>query len=195
MESVYHQDAALQHRNELIINYMPLANKLAWKKWKKTPKYVDIEELQSAAYMGLIDAAKKFQEERKVSFGAYARTRIQGAICDYLRELSWGRKKTSLVSVSLDAPVDDSKGQSFADFIEEKQRKESETAEFFEEVTKSLPAIGSQILLLYYVNQLSLKEISNVIGVGESRVSQVLSSCRDLIKKKWNQGDLWALAA
>lgn len=195
MESVCQHDVALQHRNELITNYMPLANKLAWNKWKRTPRCVDIEELQSAAYMGLVDAAEKFDIERDVAFGAYARTRIQGAICDYLRELAWGRRNDPVVPVSLDTPVDDSEGQSLIDFVEEDEQRESQTLEFFEEVTKALPAIGSQVLLLYYVDQLSLKEIGTAIGVGESRVSQMLSGCRNLIEQKWSRENLWALAA
>mgnify|MGYP002624191926 CR=1 FL=1 len=189
------QDVSLQLRNELITNHIPLANKLAWKKWKKTPKCVDIEELQSAAYMGLVDAAEKFQEDRDVTFGSYARILIQGAICDYLRELSWGCRKDPMLPVSLDAPVDSEEGTTFTDLVEDDERPESKTLEFFEEVAKALPAIGSDILLLYYVHDMSQKEIGNAIGVSESRVCQLLSGCRDFIEKKWNRGDLWALAA
>ena len=195
MENVCTHDITLEQRNTLITNYMPLANKLAWAKWKRTPNSVDIEELQSAAYMGLVDAANKFQANRNVAFGAYARTRIQGSICDYLREISWGRRKDPSMPVSLDASVDDSNSNIFADSIQENTRDDSHTCEFFEEVTKTLPAIGSKILLLYYVDQLSLKEIGNAVGVSESRVSQVLGNCRNLIEQKWSRVDLWSLAA
>lgn len=194
MESVCQHDATLQHRNELITNHIPLANKLAWSKWKQTPKCVGIEELKSAAYMGLVDAADKFDESRNVTFAAYARIRIQGAILDYLRELSWGRRDDPTVPVSIDFSVDDSKRFSLADLVATEDSKDSQTMEFFEEITKAIPAIGSQVLLLYYIDNLSLKEIGNMIGVGESRVSQMLSRCRKLIEQKWSRGDLWVAA-
>jgi len=43
------------------------------------------EELQSAAYMALVEAALTFDPARKVNFATYARHRIRGALRDYQR--------------------------------------------------------------------------------------------------------------
>ncbi len=45
----------------------------------------DRADLMSAAVLGLVEAATRFDENRHASFWLYARTRVQGAILDELR--------------------------------------------------------------------------------------------------------------
>jgi RNA polymerase sigma factor for flagellar operon FliA len=49
------------------------------------PPGVDIENLESAGTLGLVEAANKFDPERGIKFETYAFTRIRGAILDELR--------------------------------------------------------------------------------------------------------------
>jgi RNA polymerase sigma factor for flagellar operon FliA len=54
-----------------------------------------------------------------------------------------------------------------------------EEAEFMDAVTEAiaeLPEREQLVMQLYYVEELNLKEIGEVLGVSESRVSQILSS-------------------
>src|SRR5690606_9250413 len=81
-----------REREELVVNYMPLANKIAWAKRKTTPICITIDELKSAAYMGLVEAASRFDPARGVAFGVFARMRIAGQITDYLRTFKWSSK-------------------------------------------------------------------------------------------------------
>jgi RNA polymerase sigma factor FliA len=76
----------IEERNELITNYIPLANKLAFQKNKFVSKNLSIDELKSAAYMGLVDAANKFNLKYKCSFSTYAKIRILGEICDFIKK-------------------------------------------------------------------------------------------------------------
>jgi RNA polymerase sigma factor for flagellar operon FliA len=76
----------IKERNELITNYIPLANKLAFQKNKFVSKNITFEELKSAAYMGLVDAAIRFDNKRNCSFFSYAKIRISGEICDFIRK-------------------------------------------------------------------------------------------------------------
>lgn len=82
---------------ELIINNMALANYLAKLKKISLPKNITFSELQSAAFMGLVEAANRFVPEKGISFSTYAYFRISGAINDYLREL--GKSMISLNEV------------------------------------------------------------------------------------------------
>lgn len=66
-------------QNDLILKYLHFAEKLA----KKYSQFRD-DELKSAAYVGLIDAAIKYNG--KSNFSTYARFRINGAMKDYLRK-------------------------------------------------------------------------------------------------------------
>jgi len=47
-----------------------------------------LNDLKSAGYLGLIDAADRFNEEEGVAFKRFAFLRIRGAMVDYLRENS-----------------------------------------------------------------------------------------------------------
>ena len=54
-----------------------------------------------------------------------------------------------------------------------------EQAEFMEvlvEAIDRLPERDKLVMSLYYVEELNLKEIGEVVGVSESRISQILSS-------------------
>jgi len=77
--------------NSLILNHMFLAQKIAKSKKKKI-SCVSYEELESAAYLGLVEAANLYDSKENDCFAAYAVFRIIGAVQDYLRELSWGSR-------------------------------------------------------------------------------------------------------
>jgi len=77
---------------ELVISHIDLANKMALSK-KRLLSYVHYEELQSAAYLGLVEAANKFDINKNDCFRAFATWRIKGAIKDYLREIRWGSRR------------------------------------------------------------------------------------------------------
>jgi RNA polymerase sigma factor for flagellar operon FliA len=54
-----------------------------------------------------------------------------------------------------------------------------EEAEFMEavmEAIEQLPEREKMVMSLYYVEELNLKEIGEVLGVSESRISQILST-------------------
>ena len=79
-------------RNDLVIKNLSCADKIAYYKSKRVPRSVHLDELKSAAYMGLFDAACKY--DGSCPFMGYAISRINGEIKDYLRSLSLsGRSK------------------------------------------------------------------------------------------------------
>lgn len=159
----------LKKRNELILNYLPLANKLAWEKKKQTPDSISFEELQSAAYSGLVSAADRFESNKNVSFSWYARIRIYGQMKDYLRSLRW-TKVCEIVSYdTADEPYIDA----------------DEINDFFTEATNFLNAIGKKVVIMYYKDDLSLKEIGHRLNLSESRICQILKKSLGQIKQKY----------
>ncbi|MFV0449035.1 MAG: RNA polymerase sigma factor FliA [Vibrio sp.] len=93
------------------------------------------------------------------------------------------------LGVSDDAisPLDDDEDNSpFKDVADESFRKA------LIESIKSLPEREALVLSLYYDEELNLKEIGEVIGVSESRVSQILSQSMQRLRTKlssWTQND------
>jgi RNA polymerase sigma factor for flagellar operon FliA len=164
----------ITERNQLIENYLPLALKLACEKKKSMPRKVDFEDLKSAAYFGLVDAAQKYNPS-KSSFGTYARFRIAGEIQDFIRE---SYRDNLRYGVSLDQP--DENGNCMAENIADESQETD--VEFFEDVAKKLNDLDKSILKMYYVDEMSMKEIGCEVGVSESRVSQLLKRTRDRIR-------------
>lgn len=63
---------------------LPLAKYLAVEK-ARTALHVDLDDLLSAAYLGLATASLEYEPERGIPFGAYARTKITWAILNEMR--------------------------------------------------------------------------------------------------------------
>ncbi|WP_295895893.1 RNA polymerase sigma factor FliA [uncultured Vibrio sp.] len=76
------------------------------------------------------------------------------------------------------SPVEDDKNTPFSGVADEFFRKA------LIESIKSLPEREALVLSLYYDEELNLKEIGEVIGVSESRVSQILSQSMQRLRTK-----------
>ncbi len=76
-------------KQTLVLDHISFAEKIANNWFKKTPPQVQFDELKSAAYMGLCDAATRHDFKR--DFKAFAAFRIVGEIKDYLRSLRWDK--------------------------------------------------------------------------------------------------------
>jgi len=75
--------------NDLIEHYMYLVHYHVDRVASNVPKTVSKDELKSFALIGLFDAIKKFEIQRKLKFDTYASFRIRGAIIDGLRKEDW----------------------------------------------------------------------------------------------------------
>lgn len=153
--------------NKIILDYMPLAEKMAWEKFKSTPSNISIEDLKSAAYLGLVDAANKY--DYSVNFGTYARFRIMGEIYDHMRSISWGTRKDPFIPASLE------------DEFDLQARSENE---FLDEISHKIKSRLYVILRKYYIEGHSLRDIGKQLGVSESRISQMLNQAKKSVKNE-----------
>ncbi len=76
-------------RDQLIEHYIPLVKYIAGRTAIHLPDNVDIQDLLSYGFFGLMDAIDKYDPEREIKFETYASTRIRGAILDGLRSTDW----------------------------------------------------------------------------------------------------------
>ncbi len=90
---------------ELARENLPLAKFLAVEK-ARTALHVDLDDLLSAAYLGLATAALEYDPNRGIPFGAYARTKITWAILSEMRAADpageRGRDKIERLRVAAD---------------------------------------------------------------------------------------------
>jgi len=83
-----------QQREDFILQYMPLVRAIAARLKSSLPAAVELDDLIQAGTLGLLDAAKKYDAGKAVSFSIYASCRIRGAILDSLRDLDWASRGT-----------------------------------------------------------------------------------------------------
>ena len=83
------QRAAVLNRDELIVSHLPLVKFLVGKIAAQLPPHLDREDLMSAAVIGLITAAERFDPMRGVQFKTFVEQRIRGTIMDELRSQDW----------------------------------------------------------------------------------------------------------
>lgn len=74
---------------QVMVEHLPVVRYIARRIHERLPQHVEMDELVSAGVLGLMDAFRKFDPEKKVQFQSYAQFRIRGAILDSLRTLDW----------------------------------------------------------------------------------------------------------
>ncbi len=223
-------------RERMVEANMPLVNFLVERMKTQVPAFVSRDDLRSAAMVGLIDAASRFDPKRGVLFKTFAERRIRGAIYDEVRRMDWFsrsmREKQSRMSkaidrlekklhrqpeeheiateleisledyhemlmqvshlgcVSLHETLDDSEGgRTFLDNLEDTEQESVqerlEALELTQELAGYLGALSEKeqlVLSLYYYEELSQKEIAEVLELSEGRISQLHSQA--LLKMK-----------
>jgi RNA polymerase sigma factor for flagellar operon FliA len=93
VSSGYAQHAATRPcRDAFILAYLPLTKTIAIQLHANLPMHLDVDDMEHAGVLGLIDAANKFDPDKQVPFSSYAKHRIRGAILDSLRQLDWASR-------------------------------------------------------------------------------------------------------
>lgn len=224
--TVWQDDA---DRERQLLEQLPQVRYIARRIHERLPRHVPFEDLVHAGVVGLIDALHKFDSNKHVQFGSYAKFRIRGAILDSLREMDWGprdlrRKARQLeeannrlrcelgrqateqelaAELGLDlhslqvllGEIDglevgslrvmsarDGKEEDLCEYLPNDPEDtplvlclRSEMKELLTRAIEELPEKERQVLALYYFEELTMKEVGAVLGVGESRVSQIHS--------------------
>jgi RNA polymerase sigma factor FliA len=84
----YQRQAEKNRRDELIVGHLPLVKHVIGRLLGDLPPGVDVENLESAGVLGLVEAAAKYDPSRNAQFKTFAYLRIRGAIVDELRRNS-----------------------------------------------------------------------------------------------------------
>ncbi len=216
-------------RDALIVEHLQLVTAISVRVHESLPVHVELDDLIHAGVMGLFEAANKFEEGKMVTFPAYAKHRIKGAILDSLRQLDCASRDLRRRHRQLDLAVQElTKRLDRAPFPAEiaaemgltlnrwrtlmidlrnlgllaaqnhaapdsedrpapeipcKQDQHpdqlfarGELRSKLSTAMKSLPQRYQQVVTLYYDHDMTMKEIGNVLGVNESRVSQIHKS-------------------
>lgn len=225
-------------RSRLIQSHLSTVSLVVDRMMCQVPSFLTRDDVTSAAMMGLLDAANRFDPARGILFKTFAEHRIRGAIFDEVRKMDWFsrslRDKQSRVAeamnalehqlgrtpeedevaeamglaldeyrdtlgqighlgcVSLHETLDDSdEGRSFLDSLEDTDSKNPEERLAEHQLTHELAAHLEKltekerlVISLYYYEELSQKEIAEVLELSEGRVSQLHSQALLKLKVK-----------
>jgi RNA polymerase sigma factor for flagellar operon FliA len=82
---------------------LPLVKHVVFQVAVHFPRHVDREELARAGALGLVEAARRYDEDRGVPFERFAAQRIRGAILDSVRAADWAPRSVRLLARRLEA--------------------------------------------------------------------------------------------
>lgn len=83
------EEEELKKRDMIIEQYMPYASSIASRVAKSLSLSSEYEDIICNARLGLLEAAKRYDESQNVDFRTFAYYRIKGAIFDGLRKSGW----------------------------------------------------------------------------------------------------------
>ena len=75
-----------RRREELVRSFAPIVEQLAFRVKRRVPDHVELDELRSVGYIGLMEAIERYDDDKNVPFRVYAEIRINGAMLDYLKD-------------------------------------------------------------------------------------------------------------
>lgn len=195
-------EPTVETRNALVLLYESWVRVQALKVWKTLPDgpELDFSSIWSDATEGVIDLIDKnsFDPAKGVKFTTYAAIRVRGHMLDKLRDRDWvprlerSRQKKgtaepkTMFSVDMRPKRDgDCEVHRFdtAD-ASETAAEASDRKDIWRETLKGCSKVERLIVLLYYHEQLTMKQIGATLGVSESRVSQLHSQLISRLRKQ-----------
>lgn len=89
--------------SKLVEDNLQLVNHVVFQAAVHFPRHVDRNELINAGAIGLVEAAKRYEDARGVPFHRFAAQRIRGAIIDAVRAADWAPRSVRKLARRLDA--------------------------------------------------------------------------------------------
>lgn len=206
--------------HDLITSQMEQVRKIAYYFHGRVRGAAEVEDLIQVGYVGLVDAAQKYERKEGASFAAYAGIRIRGAIADHLRRASnlcrttiLNRQMVNRATVALERrlqrqptsiEIAEELGMGINEYEHWRQAFQANTLQTIEEVydefsvwfvstagnpeeeinkvelraalRKALESLSQRealVIQLYYVEELNVYEIAEILEVTKGRVSQI----------------------
>ncbi|PAF42627.1 RNA polymerase sigma factor FliA [Helicobacter sp. 11S03491-1] len=92
-------------QDELAMQYLPAVRSMAYRVKERVPSSVDLNDLISIGTEELIKLARRYDHKINDSFWGYAKTRVNGAMLDYLRSLDIVSRASRKLIKSIDYEV------------------------------------------------------------------------------------------
>jgi RNA polymerase sigma factor for flagellar operon FliA len=187
---------------QFIARYSHVVRQIAGGFQRKVPRNVLRDDLLAAGMSGLWDAIRKHAHEQSVNFDWYVRVRIRGAILDELRAQDWLPRRAraaaaeaaqaagSTISAApmvlrLDevSEVDQARCMAAPDTVNAETMAETRSVnDKLSRAVDQLPERERHIVSMHYFRGVRFKDLGQLLGVSEPRVSQLHSRAMNRLK-------------
>lgn len=214
----------LKHiEDQLALQYLPAVKAMSFRLKERLPSSIDYMDLCAIGTEELVKLARRYDEAQNDSFWGYAKTRVYGAMLDYLRSLDLVSRSSRRLIKEIDRAIEkylvehdcEPSNQELAlilmldvekihdariasdiytvlplddQFTNESdgtldRMEHEELIDAIKDVLMGFDEREQVIIQLYYFEELTLKEISEIVNITESRISQIHKSVIRRIKE------------
>lgn len=218
--------------------HLPLVKHIVFQVAVHFPRHVDRDELARAGAMGLVEAARRWDESRGVPFERFVAQRIRGAILDSVRAADWAPRSVRTLARRLEATEQRLAGDlgrlpnrreiaealgvaeselarlqgrifrsvvlalehevskvgeeslSLVDILADTSVMEPDEAlehrellSYLRDAVSLLPERYRLVVVGYFIEGRTSKELAEFLGVTESRISQLRSEALDMLRE------------
>ena len=161
---------------EFILRHQYLVRRIAASVYKRTPIWIEMQDLVAYGNIGLLDARRLFEPNRGHSFPAYASFRIRGEILDNLRRLSHCCFELSKGGKSKSGPIEAAECAENLYLrvgIEEDYKYDFLAHETLCKEIAELKKRERDVILFYYQQKKTFRAIGKELGCSKSWASRV----------------------
>ena len=195
----YKENPSTDLKKQIVLTYLNLVHYVIHKTNLNQNGILDRRDFFQFGIEGLSEAIDRFDPDYGTKFETYAIQRIRGKIYDELRKYTdkyehtvEGESSTSysFSSISLNQTISDDDGMQVQEIIPSGADKPDtilEKKDLKQKLVDLMKELGERertILSLYYYEELNYKEISQILNVTVSRVSQIHSKIISSLKLK-----------
>ena len=166
-------------RNQITERFWPILEKNAAilaARLPESPEW-DAVDLAQEGFFGLIDAINRFESSREVLFKTFSQKRINGAMIDAIRRRDWvpRRVRQSEAVPKQMQRIEWNRGNQVEPVDDRRPIDPLQIEGFWRHWLHPLDTRERLLLLLYYREGLTMREVGLHLGMSESRVSQIHS--------------------
>jgi RNA polymerase sigma factor for flagellar operon FliA len=107
----YRRTQDMTYKSELVEEYLPLVKRAVGRVRPFMPDFVEEDDLVGYGFVGLLEAIDRFDLTKQIPFEAFAVKRIQGAILDGLRSMSWLPRNVHQKAKRIEARIEELRTQ------------------------------------------------------------------------------------
>lgn len=172
---------------EKIARYLSIVRQTAASLKRRLPMSVQRDDLIAAGAWALMEALRHAQSTEGAAFECYLRIRVRGAMMDELRQQDWlprrmreavsracsERADPRIVGIEDGAAADEQRMADTATPTPIEHAMAASRCRFVAEAVMRLPARERMVVQLHYFSDVRFKQIGELLGVSEPRVSQL----------------------